>query len=835
MQTLKEFIISCGNDFNDELVGSLSRDLDLIASSIHVKKARQEKKIPSEVAYKAEFEEHEMLIDIIVDYFMTAEISDALVCGYIDGGQLLNVSDSYACPGVSFTVQLLKSPLFKLIHETLGSQDFLNLLFCYEAYIGNNGGLKLWGPIEEPKFKFNRDHMSSIDTKMMMYKGENSLRGENPLPETVRLCLRQIFPDDIQVGEGIPKRFKKIGKILEEALANHNRQMMEYPYILESICGKVCVEGNNYLEMATSKKKVIRFLMIVIDKIFPIEHIGTASNKAILASSIAHFVHISLGEQIDFKDLSKGLKLNNIGWVKPRNGVKMTKPEFLRAQLMLEWYIKWFFERFLSKLIGSFFHVTEASQSKRLYFYRHEVWTSISQRFKGRYFMTHLEKSERSINSLESFFENDDFIAKLKLLPKVKSFRLIAAPFRGSYDERFGYMEFQREYMKPLGRVLQSVRSIHGSSISSVSALIQSVAQFKRRLVKGGKLPKLYGMKFDVKQAYDSVPIDLVKKVLKRKLDDYSPTTDRIVVRQYQSVDDQDIVNPRKRRKITSEQVQTMKEMETRSKSGTNLDYFIQKSGPFVFSKAEIVDFVDSQLSRMSIFYHRTTYTRKVGLFQGFQLSGILFNMVYDSVIDFMKESVKVAPGSPTEIFRLVDDFLVLSTDKEIIQRLKKLISRPIAMFNLNVNRLKTKCSDTSLSFVALELNIKELSFVKKSDVYNNEAVSLRSFSKLYKRLEFSFEMRLKSPLFSERFNTDEAISTNIINLYEAMTLKFIASHKLIRSGDRFSKQDFASSLERQLHVLEARIGISRLRNLGLNRTRIEEVVYDLLKAHRVI
>ncbi|QPG75922.1 hypothetical protein FOA43_003308 [Brettanomyces nanus] len=828
---LREYVESFVDlPLEDLITGSLYQEALRIFDAVILVPSSDPRKIPRNIQFAAEYEDHEKFIDTIVAYLMNEDQQDVLTCGYIDGGQLLNVSSPFVCPGVNFSIQLLKSPAFKAIrHIVPGAQGFLQLLFNYDGYMGVNG-LKLWGPLHDYKYKHVKNDSRTVSYRDMLYQEPATLKGRGPLPETARECLREIFPDEIQVEKKAPKRFRKITKILKTVMINHTKKQYEYPYILESVCGNASVQGDDFLKMATSKKFVVRFVLIIVDKVFPLEHIGSSSNKAVLFTKIAEFLHVSLREKVDVKNLVRGLKIDEICWLKPRADVRMTKPEFLRAQSMLEKYLKWFFGRFISGLAGSFFHVTEGSQKSIMLFYRHKVWTSISNRFKGRYFVKHLDKSLESTNSLKSFFENDDFVAKLKFLPKPKGFRLIAPPFKGISQEHFSYMEYEKDYMQPILSVLQAVRAKNDGCISSVSNLIIKVSQFKKRLVSEfGSFPKFYGLKFDVKSAYDSVPLDLAKRVVRQQLNSYSET-ESIVVRQFQTLDEKNVVTSRKRRKVMSAQVETLESVE--ELACRNDKPSVEKTHPIVLTKSEIIRFVDDQLSKMAVVYHGITYKRKIGLFQGFNLSGILFDMVYDTVLDYIKKATHTDTDAHTGVFRLVDDFLVLSTDEQVIHRFRKLICRPIHEFNLNINRLKTDCSDESLTFVALDISLKDISFLKPVDSYISNPVNLPSFAALYKRLMYSFEIRFKSPIFAFAHNEIHAIRENVHHLIKAQTLRFISSYRLIKKRDCFVPELFHSFLNDMFGSIQKKLPFPKL---ALEEDDLKQDVYALLRSNRVL
>ncbi|KAF6007738.1 hypothetical protein HII13_004409 [Brettanomyces bruxellensis] len=824
MLSLREFILRYQHrQIYQQLISdnNFGNETDRLCNDILLHSLEVHRQTPSHLLYSAEFEDHDKLIDRIVQYFASNDTVDALTIAYIHGNQIRNASNSLVCTGISIPVQLLKSPLFRMIHAILGPESFLLLILQYSAHLKSTHQ-KLWGPLKELSYLRKGLDYRSINFKSMMYKEEYNLDGLEPLPNGPRACLNEIFGAELSSKNHLPKRYRKLSKLIGIVIKNHSHFKCEYPYILDSVCGQVHSKGDNYLKMATKKQHIVRFLLIIIDKLFPLEHVGCNYNKRLLCDAISMFVNVRFGEFIDVKTLINGMKLTEISWVKPQASMKMTKQEFCRASQMFETYIKWLFGCFLCKLIGSFFHVTEASQSAKLYYYRHECWKSISSRFRRRYFSAHLQKVEYAHSSFKSFFDNDTFLAKMKILPKPHDFRLIAAPYKGNQEEEFAYTEYQAKLMKPVGRILRSLKA--ENSIFSVADLVGRVARYRQDLISRYRcVPKVYALKLDVKSAYDYLPIDLVENVVKVKLDKHYPL-DNICVNQYRVV---------RNKYITSKRCSVVfnSSLEQKIPKANNGNIIVQNETPIVLSKSDIIDFVHKQLNETSILYHGVTYCRKNGVFQGFQLSGVFFDLVYDDVTEFFRNVIPDADKGETLVLRLVDDFLFLSTSKLAIQIIRKLTCRPIEKFNLHINHLKTKYSETELQFVGLNLDLASMSFTKGIDTYRTDALLMLSFPKLFRRMEYTFATNLNSPLFDINASSQENVEENIKNILQAFTLRFISSYKLMHKRENCLKADFDLFVKNLIDLVSTRVN---LQSMDLTYPDLEKPIMGLLQSKRI-
>lgn len=791
-----------------------------LAHSITLHKLH-DRQIPNELVVDARSNSHSKLIDYIVEFFITHEKSNVLSFAYLDGNFMSNTSNRWVSPGNSFTVQLLKSPAFQLIHTKLGDKQFLSVLYNYEAFSKENG-IKLWGPVILHEFSnkhFNRPQISSIK---MMYKEKGHGQIRDPFPPDVRSCLVEIFKDAIPSKKPYPRRFRKIASLLKICLLNHQHYKFEYPYILDSICPLIEMK-DDYLKLATSKKLVSKFILIILAKVLPIELIGSLHNSSILSSRVVQFINVSLNERLALTDFVKGFRINDIEWTKPISNKKLTKSEFCKAQRMFQCYIKWLFQYIIAKLLGCFFHVTEASQSNQIFFYRHETWNSVSSKFLRSYFDKNLVLLKNSSDSLASFSDNGTYMGIMKLLPKPHDFRVIAVPFKGSQEEKFTYINFQKKKVKPINQVLRTLRTNKCIIVSSVSDLALNISNYKNAVTSNfGFLPSIHALKFDVKHAYDSLPINLVKTVLKKRLDE-KYHDQMILVSDYSKLVDNHISV--KRRKVVSK----LNNQFTSTSSSKGI--IIQKDPPVVLSKDDVIQFVDEQLTRTSILYHGKVFVRKVGVFQGFPLSGTLFDIVYDVAVEKLLDRIPRIERSNTRIFRLVDDFLVLSTSRGVVKNLEKFISRPLELFNMRINRLKTLITSSKLTFVGLSIKLEDLSLIKNRDTYNMTSLNLSSFERLYHRLTFIMISYLNSYLLNVSCNTRLAVAQNVKNIIYAITLRFIKSYKLIRLKQKWVKDPFRKFIHQQIQFIDSKVHLDKI---GLSRSKLMNIIYSLLCKYRV-
>lgn len=617
---------------------------------------------------------------------------------------------------------------------------------------------------------------------------EKNISNNNPVPYETEKLFSIMFRSIMATNKGnIAKRFRKVHKILKVLVSNHKAKMFTYPYIFDQICGKTRRQTNNNISLSTEKKAVIEFAMTIIYKVIPLELFGNSKNRVILMRKLTRFLNGTVLQKTKITHLLNGITINDIEWLKPRSNFKMTKPEFLKARQMYLCFVYWLFNSFVCRLIGSFFHVTEASQAIMPIFYRHSIWRKISKRFLSKYFVKHLSIEKDTVNSFESFSGNVDHIGKISLHPKKSSFRLIVKPFKGSFEKKVEYLTYQKKRLRPINKILSTIR--YNRCCASLSDIVDEIYTYKKGIKAkyDGSLPKIYCFKFDVKNAYDSLPHELIEKTVKYNLDRFT-SKDTIYTHIFSKI--------RKDGKRGA-----LSYYVTDDLSSLNFPFNLKMEPMKVeldthetlsFSKSEIISFVKSQYKDTCFHTNGKSYYRKLGVYQGFPLSGTLFNTVYDALTSNFFEALN--NDDETKIIRLMDDFLVLSTKEHLVLKMKKLTARCIHEFNFHTNRMKSEFSTTSIIFAGLRIDLEKLVCYKTILEYNNAPISTTSFSRLYKQiLRYAVLWTQNRALFdiSIDASTVEGAWSNVNSLLRSLLYKFINSHRILRRLDAFNIEKF--------------------------------------------
>lgn len=734
---------------------------------------KEKRRLPEELISNWDILYHYEFIDMLITFILENGFPNALTLGFTSGVWSANGTNSkkFISKGFNPSIDILKSDEMEIVKVLIGAENFINLILFWNASLNNN---LIWGVISEVKFNKKPNFDNFIKMNKIMFQEDKDLLRCDPVGININDVLDLIFPEEIPNHLKPPRRFRKVSIQIRKMIQTHLKFQDKYPYVYESICQPPAKPyGKENLKLVTPSGSVVKFVLTCIYKVIPIDIFGSERNRTIICKRIPIYFGKNMHKLLKLDDIIKNVKINDIKWVKPINDIKMTKPEFIRGKLLFSKFIKWLFEQFICKLLASFFHVTVPAKGSKLLFYPNNIWNHITKRYKSKYYNDKLIKVE-SNNGLKSFGLNDDHVGKLMILPKPTDFRLIVKPFKGNNQERITYMMYRKKVIRPINAILRALRGTSKEVLcESVDEVVMEVINFKREV---NKQDKYYSIKFDIKEAYDSLSHLQIEKVLQHKLERYTKN-DKIYV-QYKSVIENGVKLGRQKLKVVDD-INKLKEFES------SKYLILDKHETFKFSKKEILEIVRSQYSKTSFIKFnkmgKFTYRRKVGVFQGFPISGVLFNVIYDSVMETLRKHIesKIFGSEKFKIIRLVDDFLVLSTHEKTIKVVRKLISRDIEPFKVKVNRQKTKVSDTQIEFVGLNIDLTELTCTKQMSQYNVDPIRCLNVKKLMMMLTNYLDSRLgcsMGTLFSIENSGYEVAKGNIISLVKAILWKFLNS-----------------------------------------------------------
>ncbi|BGP16855.1 Telomerase reverse transcriptase [Rhodosporidiobolus nylandii] len=394
-------------------------------------------------------------------------------------------------------------------------------------------------------------------------------------------------------------------------------------------------------EYACSFFEVEGYVLDVVDQVIPRAFWGSASNSKLIKSRISAFIRQRRWESTSVHALLQSFSVLDCDWLAPPSSSnkenRQQKPnstDLEKRQELLADFLFWFFDGFVVDLVRTAFYVTDAAthQHRPLYF-RQDDWNALCAPLLAALGKTVFEKVPPT--QLIPLQQNRELgFSYVRLLPKETGVRPIVNLARRPL--KIG-PNGQKEVGRPINKILQSVfnvltferkRKPHlvGALVSDPNEIFAKLKGYKTRMLeKHSELPKIYFIKVDVRACYDTIQQDKLLEIVE------GVVYDRVV-----------------RDKL----LQLLREHIT-----TNL---VKVGGRL--------------------------YRQKEGIPQGSVLSSLLCSLFYG---DMEREKLAFTDDPDSVLLRYVDDFLLLTTKKDIASRFLRVMDDGIPEYGCSISAEK--------------------------------------------------------------------------------------------------------------------------------------------------
>ncbi|KAL5614407.1 uncharacterized protein BROUX77_000244 [Berkeleyomyces rouxiae] len=502
-------------------------------------------------------------------------------------------------------------------------------------------------------------------------------------------------------------------------------------------------EGQTLTDLATPAYQVSAFCQGVLSKIIPHEFWGLGNdqshNKRAVMLMVDRFVNLRRFERMTLHDVVQDFKIAGIAWLAPPGlrGNKMSQTDRSKRLEILHEFLYYIFDSLLIPLLHSNFYITESNSDRyRVYYFRHDVWRVLSRPamadLKSRMF------TEVSAVDAQALLASRQLgCAALRLLPKTTTMRPIMNLRKRQLARapRKGLGQSINSLLVPWHSVLklekQRQPEITGSSLGGREEIFGRL----KRLVLGlpTPLPRLYFVKVDVQSAFDTIPqeavVDVIEKIPRephyhitkhvemkpgpktigpggamtigqpgrRWINTAVPVSDR---RSFvERLEDGIMGHPEPGEGGSSRGEDrdaggesTPPELAAIKFNTTFHGGFPVRTYPTRFMQKLLHEHIKANIVRIG----RKYYVQKRGIPQGSVLSADLCNLFYASMetneLSFLHEpSGQRGHGSKdTLLMRLIDDSLLITTDRTKAQRFAETMLRGLPQYGITVNPLKS-------------------------------------------------------------------------------------------------------------------------------------------------
>jgi len=448
-------------------------------------------------------------------------------------------------------------------------------------------------------------------------------------------------------------------------------------------------KGDSIVDLATPISNISAFCQAVLSKTIPNGFWGGDRNKKCFLKSVHHFIHLRRFETMCLHEVMQGMKVLDIAWLAPPglNQKCSRSDKEKRIEVFYE-FLYYLFDSLLIPLLRSNFYITESSTHKyRLFFFRHDVWRYIAEpamaSLKVKMFEEVLLDDARQILASRRLG-----FAQVRLLPKQTNMRPIMNLRRRTLPPGKKLLGPSiNSVLSPVSTMLKFEKSLHpsrlGSALFSVGDIYPRIKAFKASPASSSTL---YFAKVDVEAAFDTIPQQAILNLIQKL-----PSQRWYRMLKHAEVKPLDTGKISKRWHTTArsmDDASTFHEVlgavaATAAKKNT---IFIDGAAQRVCDARELLALMTEHVQQNLVRIGKKFYRQKEGIPQGSVLSSMLCNYFY---ADLERTRLGFLNGD-TLLLRLIDDFLLITTDRSKAARFVTVMHGGLPEYGVNVSTGKS-------------------------------------------------------------------------------------------------------------------------------------------------
>lgn len=375
-----------------------------------------------------------------------------------------------------------------------------------------------------------------------------------------------------------------------------------------------------------------------------------------------------------------------------------------RKEILLE-FLYYVFDSLLIPLIRSNFHVTESNlHQNRLFYFRHDVWRSLTEPAMADFKLSMYEeiktvKAKRLLDARALGF------SQIRLLPKSNGVRPITNLRRRVTKLQNGKVTLGRSInsvMAPVFNVLQFEKrkrpALVGSALFSVGDMYPKLNAFAQKVSSNTPLSRSYYFaKADAKSCFDTIPQQDVVRLIKQIASEEdcriyrhaeiksSDTHSRGVT--WNSID----TKPSRKFISTARSATDFQSFDEFVNAGLGIakknTIFVNSIVQTLQKREKTLDLLQDHVERNVVKIGKKFFRQKAGIPQGSVLSSLLCNYFY---AELERECLGFLEGDQSILLRLIDDFLLITTNKDHAKKFLQVMHDGVEKYGVQVNPAKS-------------------------------------------------------------------------------------------------------------------------------------------------
>ncbi|KAL7504995.1 hypothetical protein ACHAXN_002540 [Cyclotella atomus] len=557
------------------------------------------------------------------------------------------------------------------------------------------------------------------------------------------------------------RRLRETGIAICKELRRRHSQC-DYARHLEKYC-PLLVDKDKLKHMANAKEELThlvtlftpnenvgQFVEAVLRSAFPSAFWGSGRNFRQVVKTLHRFINLGISESFPEKLLVEGIRVSDMTWLHPRavgtssssehvaKKQKLSKSGHESTVVLMRNVMRWVYCQFIIPLLQSTFYITDTEfTGRKVVYYRKPVWSHASR--VALEMLLKRQYQERTIEKAKKVLSTHNVgcpPAPLRLLPKKTGIRAIALLSKACdiQGAKTSMANSSSVVQHAPNKILQStfqalkyeykMRSLFGAGTLGLTEVLPAYCCFLETLKTkfSGRMPRLYFTSADIEHCYDNINQEhLYKQVRSVLAEDQYITQNHFILH---SKDRSGAARCRWQKKTCSPA--NFLDITSASAGYHEKFYnsvFIDGVNFSVDKKQTIMGLLKDHIFGQLVIGNgrngqRPLLQRK-GIPQGSILSSLICNAYFGNIEDklflevFEKDSLVIkgsnasnnalveSPSALHFLVRIVDDFLLISTDYDTSQRFLSRLNRGVPRLGVKVNHDKTRASNNDTTMFA--------------------------------------------------------------------------------------------------------------------------------------
>lgn len=416
-----------------------------------------------------------------------------------------------------------------------------------------------------------------------------------------------------------------------------------------------------------------------------------------------------------------------------------------RKEIFLE-FLYYVFDSLLIPLIRSNFHVTESNgHQNRLFYFRHDLWRALTEPAMAN-FKLNMYEEVKTVKAKKLLDARALGFSQIRLLPKSNGVRPITNLRRRVTKLQNGQATLGRSInsvMAPVFNVLDYEKrkrpALVGSALFSVGDMYPKLKAFAQRVL--GYTPpsrSYFFAKVDAKSCFDTIPQRNVVRLIQQIASEEDYRISRHAEIKPSDIHDYGVakigvdIKPARKFISTARAAMDFQSFDDFIDAGLGTakknTIFVNSIVQTLQKKEKTLDLLKDHVESNFIKIGKKFFRQKAGIPQGSVLSSLLCNYFY---AELERECLGFLEVDQSLLLRLIDDFLLITTNKDHAKKFLQVMhdgiekygvqvnpAKSLVNFEVTVNGSQVPCLHESIDFpyCGSSINTKNLEITKDRD-----------------------------------------------------------------------------------------------------------------------